>query len=193
VALSCDGAMGKAPLGGEATGPNPTDREEKGRNDLSSATGVTSRSGSRSPARTSTTPSSFARASASILIERPDAGGDPARASAWTKATTPGGVRARRRARLYPAHPRARRGEESTRTGPRFPRPPLGGRAHPLLAEQSGSAAGLCAGRRSPKITALFSDSLAESSAREWQPPRPHPNSLKLRDRAAITARCWWE
>ena len=28
--LSCDGAMGKAPLGGEKTGPNPTDRAKKG-------------------------------------------------------------------------------------------------------------------------------------------------------------------
>jgi putative transposase len=28
--LSCDGLLGKAPLGGEATGPNPTDRGKKG-------------------------------------------------------------------------------------------------------------------------------------------------------------------
>ena len=28
--LSCDGAMGKAPLGGEHTGPNPTDRAKRG-------------------------------------------------------------------------------------------------------------------------------------------------------------------
>jgi transposase len=28
--LCCDGAMGKAPLGGEQTGPNPTDRAKKG-------------------------------------------------------------------------------------------------------------------------------------------------------------------
>jgi transposase len=27
--LSCDGATGKAPLGGEATGPNPTERERE--------------------------------------------------------------------------------------------------------------------------------------------------------------------
>lgn len=50
--LSCDGAMGKAPLGGEKTGPNPTDRAKKGRRGLSSATGAASRSGSRSPTRT---------------------------------------------------------------------------------------------------------------------------------------------
>src|SRR6202051_1325812 len=30
--LSCDGATGKAPLGGELTGPNPTDRAKGGRN-----------------------------------------------------------------------------------------------------------------------------------------------------------------
>jgi len=28
--LAMDGAMGKAPLGGEKTGPNPTDRAKKG-------------------------------------------------------------------------------------------------------------------------------------------------------------------
>ena len=33
--LSCDGAMTKAPLGGAKTGPNPTDRAKKGRNDRS--------------------------------------------------------------------------------------------------------------------------------------------------------------
>ncbi len=61
--LSCDGAMGKAPLGGAATGPNPTDRAKKGRSDPSSATAVASRSGWRSAAPTSTTSSSSARLS----------------------------------------------------------------------------------------------------------------------------------
>jgi putative transposase len=50
--LSCDGASGKAPLGGEKTGPNPTDRAKKGPSVPSSATGAASRSGSRSPAPT---------------------------------------------------------------------------------------------------------------------------------------------
>ena len=50
--LSCDGAMGKAPLGGEHTGPNPTDRAKKGQSGPFSATAVASRSGLRSPART---------------------------------------------------------------------------------------------------------------------------------------------
>jgi putative transposase len=50
--LSCDGAMGKAPLGGEHTGPNPTDRAKKGPSGPSSATAEASRSGSRSLART---------------------------------------------------------------------------------------------------------------------------------------------
>ena len=35
--LAADGAMTKAPLGGEKTGPNPTDRGKKGRNARSSA------------------------------------------------------------------------------------------------------------------------------------------------------------
>jgi putative transposase len=50
--LSCDGALGKAPLGGEQTGSNPTDRAKKGRSDRSSAKAGVSRSGSRSRART---------------------------------------------------------------------------------------------------------------------------------------------
>jgi len=50
--LSCDGAMGKAPLGGEKTGPNPTDRAKRGQSDPFFATATASRSGSRSRART---------------------------------------------------------------------------------------------------------------------------------------------
>ena len=61
--LSCDGAMGKAPLGGEATGPNPTDRAKRGQSDPSFARAGASRSGSRSRARTSTISSSSARRS----------------------------------------------------------------------------------------------------------------------------------
>ena len=61
--LSCDGEMGKAPLGGEATGPNPTDRAKKGRSGLLSAKAAASRSGSRSRERTPTTSSSSARRS----------------------------------------------------------------------------------------------------------------------------------
>src|SRR3970282_1155149 len=43
--LSCDGAMGKAPLGGAETGPNPTDRAKKGRSVRSSAKAAASLSG----------------------------------------------------------------------------------------------------------------------------------------------------
>ena len=50
--LAMDGALGKAPLGGELTGPNPTDRAKKGRNDRSSPRARASRSGSRQRART---------------------------------------------------------------------------------------------------------------------------------------------
>lgn len=44
--LAADGAMTKAPLGGPATGPNPTDRAKRGRNVRSSARARASRSGS---------------------------------------------------------------------------------------------------------------------------------------------------
>ena len=50
--LAMDGAMGKAPLGGAHTGPNPTDRAKKGRNDRCSPRARASRSGSRRRART---------------------------------------------------------------------------------------------------------------------------------------------
>jgi putative transposase len=56
--LAADGAMTKAPLGGPKTGPNPTDRAKKGRNDQSSARERASRSGSTTTARTATTTSS---------------------------------------------------------------------------------------------------------------------------------------
>jgi putative transposase len=46
--LAADGAMGKAPLGGDKTGPNPTDRAKGGRNVRFSAR----REGSRSAWRT---------------------------------------------------------------------------------------------------------------------------------------------
>ncbi len=61
--LSCDGALGKAPLGGAKTGPNPTDRAKRGRSARSSAKAAASLSGSRSRAPTSTTSSSSARRS----------------------------------------------------------------------------------------------------------------------------------
>src|SRR6266511_3774057 len=50
--LALDGALGKAPLGGEETGPNPTDRAKKGRNGASSARVRASRLVSSRPART---------------------------------------------------------------------------------------------------------------------------------------------
>ena len=55
--LSCDGATGKAPLGGQATGPNPTDRAKGGRNVRFSARRAGSRSGWHMTAPTATTPS----------------------------------------------------------------------------------------------------------------------------------------
>ena len=61
--LSCDGALGKAPLGGAQTGPNPTDRAKRGRSARSSAKAAASLSGSRSRGPTSTTSSSSAQRS----------------------------------------------------------------------------------------------------------------------------------
>ena len=55
--LAMDGALGKSPLGGELTGPNPTDRAKKGRNGASSPRARASRSASSRPARTATTSS----------------------------------------------------------------------------------------------------------------------------------------
>jgi len=55
--LAADGAMTKAPLGGEKTGPNPTDRAKKGRSVRFSARRRGSRSGWRTTAPTATTTS----------------------------------------------------------------------------------------------------------------------------------------
>ena len=56
--LAADGAIGKAPLGGPASGPNPTDRAKQGRNVRFSARHEGSRSGWRTRAPTATTRSS---------------------------------------------------------------------------------------------------------------------------------------
>ncbi len=56
--LALDGCIGKAPLGGDETGPNPTDRAKKGRSARSSSTLPASRSGSPPRARTATIKSS---------------------------------------------------------------------------------------------------------------------------------------
>jgi transposase len=48
--LAADGAMTKAPLGGEKTGSNPTDRAKRGRSVRSSSKLRASRSGSRTRA-----------------------------------------------------------------------------------------------------------------------------------------------
>ena len=55
--LSMDGALGKAPLGGDHTGPNPTDRAKKGRNDRFSPRARASRLRSRPRVLTATTSS----------------------------------------------------------------------------------------------------------------------------------------
>ena len=55
--LAADGALTKAPLGGEKTGPNPTDRAKKGRSARFSQRVRASRSGSITTAPTATTTS----------------------------------------------------------------------------------------------------------------------------------------
>ena len=54
--LACDGALGKAPLGGAKTGPNPSDRGKKGRNDrfLPRPPAYPSVSSARAPTATTT-------------------------------------------------------------------------------------------------------------------------------------------
>ena len=59
--LACDGAVTKAPLGGPATGPNPTDRAKKGRSVRFSARRQGSRSGWRTTAPTATISASSSR------------------------------------------------------------------------------------------------------------------------------------
>jgi hypothetical protein len=56
--LAADGAMTKAPLGGEKTGPNPTDRAKKGPNARFYRRPRGFPSGSRTTAPTATTKSS---------------------------------------------------------------------------------------------------------------------------------------
>lgn len=56
--LAADGAMTKAPLGGEKTGPNPTDRAKRGQSARFSPRLRASRSGSHTMARTATIRSS---------------------------------------------------------------------------------------------------------------------------------------
>jgi putative transposase len=89
--LSCDGATGKAPLGGEATGPNPTDRAKGGRNVRFSARRQGSRSGWRMTAPTATTQSSSPRHSTQSRSDGPSLRPTTRKASASTAATpTPG-------------------------------------------------------------------------------------------------------
>jgi transposase len=56
--LAADGALTKAPLGGDKTGPNPTDRAKRGRNVRLSAREQGFRSGWRTTAPTATTTNS---------------------------------------------------------------------------------------------------------------------------------------
>ncbi len=85
--LASAGAMGKAPLGGDETGPNPTDRAKRGRSARLSPRLAGSRSGSRRRALTKTTTSSSARRSSRSRFHAPTRR-TSRRTSASTRATT---------------------------------------------------------------------------------------------------------
>ena len=98
---------------------------------------------------------------ATIASSRSSAQADPgvaARALPGQRLRLPRGVRARRRVRVHRPHPRSRRRSQGTQTRGRLPRPSLGRRAHPLLA-QTASAASSFAGRSAPTPTSPCSTS----------------------------------
>ena len=133
--LAADGAMGKAPLGGPKTGPNPTDRAKRGE-------AVGSRGGGGRPHRARPRWCPPPRPEA----PRGDHPLDPGRAPRAERGRSSGTLsrprlrrarhaRARSRARLHAAHPHARRGDQAEGAHPRLAGPPLGRRGRPLLAQ----------------------------------------------------------
>ena len=154
-----DGALGKAPLGGELTGPNPTDRAKKGRSDRSSPRARASRSGSpggREPQRLQARraddridPDRAARADS----------GSAARAVPRQGLRLPRGVRARRGVR-FTAHVRGR-GEEARRSSARPASVPAAGSSSAPTPGSTASAASSPAGRNAPTPTSRCSTSPA--------------------------------
>lgn len=129
--LALDGALGKAPLGGERTVPNPTDRAKRGETEpphRGQGHPARHRTGRREPER---------------LQARPrHAGVDPDRAPSadpgvaagalpGQRLRLPRGVRARGPVRVHLPHPRSRRGSQGTHTRSRLPRPSLGSSSAP--------------------------------------------------------------
>jgi hypothetical protein len=130
--LALDGALGKAPLGGAETGPNPTARAKRGET-------VAPHRGSGRPARHRIGRCERQRLQADesdARVDRdqaaqahPEAAGTLSRPRLRLRrgARTRGGVR------LHLPYPFAQRGAGAQARG-RFPRTALGGRAHALLA-----------------------------------------------------------
>ena len=134
--LSCDGAMGKAPLGGEKTGPNPTDRAKKGRRDRSSATAGGLPIGLEI-AGANVNDFKLLRATLeSIVVPKPDATPSSPQGLCLDKGYDYPDVYELLDEFGLSAHVRSR-GEEkkAARTCRRLPRSPLGRRTHPLLAQ----------------------------------------------------------
>ena len=120
--------MGKAPLGGEETGPNPTDRAKKGRNEVGPLRAVGHPARGRDRGREPERPEArSSRRIASIPIERPkptskapqhlclDKGYDHRR-----------GLGARRASSASPPHPLARRGARAEANARPAPAPAAG-------------------------------------------------------------------
>ena len=177
--LAADGAMGKAPLGGQGPARIPL-IEQKGGETFASLRG--GRGPDRAGARRRQPPRPEAPS--------PDARLDPDRARptrrpssrrvcAWTAATTPRGSTSSRRARLHAAHPQPRRRDPAEAAHPRLARPALGRRSLPLLAQpQPRPPDPLVEERRQPPRpapTRLRTDRLQESPRR---PTRSRPTGI---------------
>src|SRR5438876_5866832 len=114
--LAMDGALGKAPLGGELTGPNPTDRAKKGE-------AIAPHRGQGRPARDR----AGGREPQRLQADTPDDRVDPDRATDADARVTaeplprqglrlPRGVPALRRVRLHRPHPPPRRRSAGAQT-----------------------------------------------------------------------------
>ncbi len=132
--LAMDGAMGKAPLGGERA-RIPLTELKRGETELplrGRGRPACDLPGRREPKRLQ------ARSRHDRVDPDRAAGADAGTAA----GALPGqglrlrrGARARRRVRLHRAHPLPRRGGAGAQARGRLPRPPLGSRAHPFLAQ----------------------------------------------------------
>ena len=133
--LAMDGALGKAPLGGELTGRIQLTELKRGE-------AIAPHRGQGRPGRDRASGREPERLQARPRHARldPDRATDAdsglaARALPRPRLRLSRGLRARRRVRLHGACPRPRRGGTSNHTRGRLPCTTLGRRAHPLLAQ----------------------------------------------------------